>query len=104
MTLFILGLNSTVAFANFFEEIKVREYLSSEKEIARRLFLNSNWKLAKSYLITASGFDEVVKRTKSKPDGLLKKTCGYTQVPDNVNIRHGRDYESKALKCYPAIH
>lgn len=49
MTLFILGLNSTVAFPNFFEEIKVREYLSSEKEIARRLFLNSNWKLAKSY-------------------------------------------------------
>jgi hypothetical protein len=66
---------------------------------------NAFWQDARSHLITASNFGNVVKRkSDTPPDNLVKRLCQYVPFKDTKPMAYGRKMESKALKHYAQEH
>ena len=66
---------------------------------------NQFWKEARSYLITASNFDSVIKRKPdTAPDLLVKKLRMYDKPLDTKALRYGRKFEKRAVKAYVQHH
>jgi hypothetical protein len=90
----------------FVDNLKVPYDVCSMLEKATRgQHANKFWNDARSHLLTASNFGNVVKRrSDTPPDNLVKRLCQYVSIKDTKPMAYGRRMESKALKCYTQEH
>ena len=90
----------------FVDNIKVSEEVCALLETATKgQWANKFWFEARTVIITASHFGQVVKRKPdTPPDNLVKYLRGYAKVPETKAMLWGRKMESKAIKAYSQEH
>ena len=92
--------------SEFVDDIQITDEVCVMLEKATRgQHANNFWKEARSFVITASNFGSVVKRSAdTAPDLLLKRLRQYASRVDTKPMAYGRKNESKALKSFGQFH
>ena len=85
------------------EGIKVSEEQAAVIEAETRAQGSQKWKSARKWRLTASNFGTICKATVNRD---MRSLCKTMYDPPNLNsppIRHGRTYESQALKKFTEV-
>ena len=94
-------------FREFVNDLTISDdEITRVNNVTRGQSNNRNWKIVRSYLITASNFGMVCRRkVTTPPDNLIKQMRGYSNIPNNIpSVQHGRRFENTARRAYAKNH